>query len=419
MGRALWRRRTLKSCLVIGCVGMVTATTFLSNPASALQSNPPPSPPRLVTITIPAPAGEIPSKWLTYSGPPRANVLLPAGYNPQTRYPLLVLLNALGNNYAGYAEDGVVARLYGLDAIVVMPEGGNGWYADWWGNGERNTPGWESYELDTVLPTILARYPILPQRQYHAIAGFSMGGLGAVYLAGRLPGFFGSAASLSGFVDPGFFAPITEAGMGLIALAPFEGDDNLDAVYGPPNGFYFQGHNPALLATNLRQTRVFESTGTGIPSHSGVAYANTGEGEAAAVAGGSVLESLIIYQMNLLYHRALTNAGVDVTYEVHSGGHDIPDFYNELTAVLAWGLFKPVVSDPASWVNDTVASSGQLWDVGYRFAKPPSEVVQFAQSANTLSISTAGTAVTITTRRGCVVNTPTPATLYLPTQSCS
>jgi S-formylglutathione hydrolase FrmB len=371
-----------------------------------------------VTLTIPAPAGKIPTKWLSYPGPPRANVLLPTGYDPHKRYPLLVLLNGLANNYASYAEDGIVTKLElsGLDAIVVMPEGGSGWYADWWNDGQGASPAWESYELDDVLRTILARYPILPQRRYHTIAGFSMGGLGAVYLAGRLPGFFGSVASLSGFVDPQYFAPITVPAMGLVSLAPLVGDHNLNPVYGPPYGFYADGHNPTLLTMNLKQTRVFESTGTGAPSSAGLA--NLTSGGAAAILVGSVLEAPIIYPMNQLYHAALTADHVDVTYQVHSGGHDIPDFYNEFNALLTWGLFKPVVINPASWVNDTVATSGQLWDIGYRFAQPPKHLVQFRRSGNSLSISAAGSAVTITTGGGCSTHTPTPATVHISNRGC-
>ena len=44
---------------------------------------------QLVTITIPDRHGEIPAKWLTYPGPPRADVLLPTGYDPQRAYPLI------------------------------------------------------------------------------------------------------------------------------------------------------------------------------------------------------------------------------------------------------------------------------------------------------------------------------------------
>ena len=85
----------------------------------------------------------------------------------------------------------------------------------------------------------------------------------------------------------------------------------------------------------------------------------------------------------------------------------------ELKAALAWGLFKPVVTDPATWTNQTVATSGQLWDIGYRFARPPNAVVEFRRSGRSLSISAAGSAVTLSTARGCTIQTATPATITL------
>ena len=83
--------------------------------------------------------------------------------------------------------------------------------------------------------------------------------------------------------------------------------------------------------------------------------------------------------MNQLYDQALVAAGIDVTYQVHSGGHDIPDFLNEIKAMLRWGLFKPV-SPTRSWGNQTAATRGQLWDFDYRFARPPTQIVKFRQS---------------------------------------
>jgi S-formylglutathione hydrolase FrmB len=389
-GRRVLGAGVIAASLLVGCLG----------PA---QAGPAASPNRLVTITIPDRRGEIPSKWLSYPGPPRAHVLLPAHYNPHQRYPLLVLLHGLESNYDWWVQSGLVAEFYGLDAIVVMPEGGSGWYTDWWNDGRRGSPAWESYELDEVLPAILARYPILPERRYHALAGISMGGLGSTYLGGRLPGFFGSVASLSGFVDPQFFAPITQPGMGLTSLAPLKGDDNLDPVNGPPGGFYADGHDPTRLVMNLQYTRLFESTGTGAPS------------DAAQVdPTGSVLESLVIYPMSQLYDRALRGAGIDVTYQVHPGGHDNPNFAAEIKAMLAWGLFKPVEEAPTSWVNNTVATSGQIWGIGFRFAKPPNAVVQFRQTGRSLAVSSAGSAVTITTSAGCVLHLPTPVVVQLP-----
>jgi S-formylglutathione hydrolase FrmB len=370
---------------------------------------------QLVTIPIPDRAGEIPSQWLGYPGPPRANVLLPDNYNPGRRYPLLVLLHGLNSSYAWYAQAGLTAVFNGLQAIVVMPEGASGWYTDWWNNGERGSPAWESYELNEVLPAILARYPILTARRYHALAGISMGGLGAAYLGGRVPGFFGSVVSLSGFVDPQYFAPIAAAGMGLTSYAPLKGDYNIDPVEGPPRGFYADGHNPTRLAMNLEQTRVFESTGNGVPSSAGLHDLTNGD---PTFPEDTAAESQIIYPMNQRYHRALAAAGVDVTYQAHPGAHDNPDFAEELKAMLAWGLFKPVITDATSWVNGTVATSGQLWDIGYRFAQPPSQVVQFRRSGDSLAISEAGSDLTITTSRGCVIHTGTPATVQIPNRGC-
>jgi S-formylglutathione hydrolase FrmB len=402
----------------MGCLAILATTMFVPGSAVAAANSSSSSSPQLVTIAIPAPAGEIPPQWLNYPGPARADVLLPAGYNPETRYPLLVLLHGLDGNYDFYAQYGLTNEFDNLDAIVVMPEGGpGGWFADWWNDGERGRPAWETYELDTVIPTILARYPILPQRQYHAIAGISMGGLGAVYLAGRLPGFFGSVATLSGFVDPQLAAPVLQPAMAYESHASANGDDDFDPIYGPPDGFYADGHNPTRLALNLRQTRVFDSTGTAVPNSGNLALLDEGIPYAEEFVNGT-WEEAIIYPMNLLYHQALTAAGVNVTYQVHSGGHDIPDFTNEISAMLQWGLFKPVTTDPSAWTSDTVATSGQLWDIGYRFNRPPNRVVQVQRSGRSLSISTAGSDVTIVTAEGCVIETPTPATIDVPARRC-
>jgi len=402
-------RRHWAGWLTIVSAVVIAAAVFLGGGAEARANT-------LITITIPDSQGEIPSQWLSYPGPPRADVLLPDNYNPGQSYPLLVLLHGLNQNYGSLVGGGLTAGLAGFKGIVVMPEGGSGWYADWWNGGERGSPAWESYELNEVIPAILARFPILPERRYHALAGFSMGGLGAAYLGGRLPGFFGSVASLSGFVDPQYFAPIADAGMGLTAEAPVEGDDNLNPVYGPPHGFYADGHNPTGLVMNLEQTRVFESTGNGVPSSAGLN--DPTNGGPYAIPEGSALERMIIYPMSQRYYKALKTAGVDVTYQVHAGGHDWPDFYRELAAYLAWDPFKAVVTDPASWVNETVATSGQVWDIGYRFDQPPTQVVQFRRSGTTLSIGRAGSPVTITTSQGCVIHTGTPSTVQIPAGTC-
>jgi S-formylglutathione hydrolase FrmB len=391
-------RRGRRRWPVIPCLAIVAVAAFLTGAAVARAN-------QLVTITLPDRHGEIPSKYLTYSGPPRADVLLPDGYNPAKRYPLIVLLPGFSNTYAILGPGMLDAQklLGGLQAILVAPEGEVGWYADWYNNGAYGTPEWETYVLDEAIPQVLQRYRILPQRRYHALFGISMGGLGAAYLGGRLPGFFGSVGVLSGFVDTQIAPAVVSVSMDELSGAP------AGSVVGPENGFYATGHNPTALTANLKFTRVFMSAGNGIPTPA--------DGTGGGV--GNAEEAGVIRPMSDAYASALKHAGVNLVYHTHTGCHCWADFQAELLDAIAWGPFKPVVAQPANWTDDTVATHGRLWDIGYAFAKHPTAVVRFTRTGNRLRISSAGTPVTVTTGGGCVIHAGTPAALQIPARSCS
>lgn len=394
MGR---RRRALVTALFCGL-----AVACGTSPAHAN---------RVVDFELPARGGEIADTWYGYEGPARARVILPDGYNPKKAYPVLYILAGLSNTYTWWTETGrgnVARTVAGLDAIVVTPEGGTGgWYTDWFNNGKRGDPSWESYFLDQVVPQIAARYRIRPERRYHALSGGSMGGLGAAYLGGRLPGYFGSVVVLSGFVDTQVY-PFVNWGQSVISGVTGNGPPMPDPelVYGPMTGFYATGHNPAKLAANLAHTRVYMGSGTGAP---------TGSDSGTPV--DQLLEPVFIRPMSDSYARALRRAGVDFTYDVHPGFHDWANLNRELRDAMRWGLFKPVVDNPSQWVNDTVATHGRLWAFCYRFDKPPRRVVRFTRSGETLEISGAGTGVTITTR-GCTVHLETPGDMTIPKRRC-
>jgi S-formylglutathione hydrolase FrmB len=359
---------------------------------------------QLVTITLPDRHAEIPSKWLTYSGPPRADVLLPDHYDPRKRYPLIVLLPGFSNTYAILGPSMLDAQkvLAGLQAIVVSPEGETGWYADWYNNGSYGTPEWESYILDEAIPQIVQRYKILPQRRYHALFGISMGGLGAAYLGGRVPAFFGSIGVLSGFVDMQAAPEIVTPSMDELSGVP------PGSVVGPESGFYATGHNPTALVQNMQHTRVFLSAGDGVPTPP--------DGTGGGV--GNAEEAGVIRPMSDDYDAALKAAGIDVTYQTHDGCHCWPDFQAELRNAISWGPFKPVVEHPGAWVNETVATHGQLWDIGYRFTTHPTAVARFTRTGSRLGISAAGSPVTLTTSRGCVLRVATPADVRIPSKTC-
>src|SRR5437763_9260296 len=192
------------------------------------------------------------------------NVLLPDGYDGKRRFPVLYLLHGHGDTYNSWVDpkNGDLRHLAaGLPAIVVMPEGGRGWYTNWWNGGKRGDPAWERYHLDELIPLIRRKFRIRSARRWHAIAGLSMGGEGAMSYAEQRPAYFGSVASFSGVLS--IQRPEWPDGFNTQG-------EKYEQVYGDPNAqsFYWQGHNPTTLVDNLRHTRVFVAVGDGTPNPS-------------------------------------------------------------------------------------------------------------------------------------------------------
>ncbi|MFW0785204.1 alpha/beta hydrolase-fold protein [Gordonia sp. CPCC 206044] len=407
--------RARRIALAATALAIVSGLTWGMAPAA--QAN------RLVQTTIPARPGQISDVWLgsvlnaehapPYPGPPRAKVLLPDNYSPTRKYPLLVLLAGASSDYRTWADEElgrIRTTAAGFPGIIVMPEGATGFYTDWWNGGRRGNPSWESYYLDVVIPEILKRYPIREERRWHAIAGVSMGGLGAAYLGGRLPGFFGSVVTISGLTDLELYPGETNIAAVVPAINARRPLD-LTAVFGPAGGFYAAGHNPVRLAANLHHTRVFMASGDGRPTSDGEPMDNN-------VVSDAPTEAALIRPAFDSYRRALRRAGVRVDGTVHAGIHDFANFRRELRDAIAWDLFAPVPTDPVDWVNDTVATRGQLWGLEYRFDVAPNRLVRFRRAGHTLHVSPAGGAVTITDAHGCRRHVATPALIDLQVPAC-
>lgn len=139
-------------------------------------------------------------------------VYLPPGFCPTTAYPLLLWFHGgFGDEHAflDTASLPVLDRLIRCGCvppmIVACPDGTysgrNGYltphslYAN--GCGGRV----EDHVMTEVVPFLLANYPVLPQREAHAVGGASAGGMGAVSLALKHRQFFGAAASVSGALN--------------------------------------------------------------------------------------------------------------------------------------------------------------------------------------------------------------------------
>lgn len=290
----------------------------------------------------------------------KANVLLPDGYDRSKRWPVLYLLHGAGEAYTTWARKTKADEVTkGLPAIVVMPDAATGFYTNWFNGGRRGDPGWERYFLDEVIPMVERRFPIRPERRWHAVAGFSMGGFGSAYLASQRPDYFGSSGPMSGFLAP------RRAEMEY-AFDPATGQ-SYEAIYGPFNGPYVTGHDPVFLAPNLRHTRMFVITGNGVPDPS------------IPLPGGTGAVTAPVGEADLALHSAdfagaLRDAGADVTFTTLLGVHDHPYWTDHLRRLLAWDPFKPVAERPESWTYSTIADRGRAWDVTYRFAAPPAGV---------------------------------------------
>ena len=132
--------------------------------------------------------------------PMRYRVLLPPNYSSSSeRYPTLYLLHGLFGDYENWTTLGEVRPLD--NAIVIMPEGEDGWYC----NGESGVDNYEKWLVDDLLPLVDKEFRTDPTPIRRGIAGNSMGGFGALKIALRHGHLFSFAASTSGaFEAPGW-----------------------------------------------------------------------------------------------------------------------------------------------------------------------------------------------------------------------
>jgi len=124
-------------------------------------------------------------------------IYLPPSYasGPVRRFPVLYLLHGAGGRYTEWSVYGLPQKAAEMMAdgtltefIVVMPEGGRGYWANGLsGDGE----AWADYVIDDLVPFIDSTYRTIPQAPERAIGGLSRGGFGALYLAFTHPDVFG------------------------------------------------------------------------------------------------------------------------------------------------------------------------------------------------------------------------------------
>ena len=110
-------------------------------------------------------------------------VIPPSARDDRGGRSLLVFLHGRGDDESTYLETPMyraLARQGGKAPLVAFPRGGPDSY---WH--DRDGGAWGSYVLEEVVPALIARFDVEPERV--AIGGISMGGFGAFDIASRQP----------------------------------------------------------------------------------------------------------------------------------------------------------------------------------------------------------------------------------------
>jgi diacylglycerol O-acyltransferase/trehalose O-mycolyltransferase len=277
------------------------------------------APPRCVERVVPLPQGVVvPDNHV--------RVVLPEGYDAEAcrRYPVLLLLHGVGDSWRDWTtKSDLIAFTRDYPVIVVTPDGGNtpdaGWYSDW-RDGSRQ---YETFHIDALLPWVDANFRTRGQGQ-RIVAGFSMGGFGAMSYAARHPGEFKAAASFSGIVDTMYAYPAS--GPFFTTLHDRFGTPD-DRVWGDQfaNEATWREHNPTDRARDLKGTDVFVYSGIGAPAGA--------HGDNAQKPANYATEHFV-FQTNASFLRSLDSAGVAYKSDFHPGYHDWPYF----EAGLHWAL---------------------------------------------------------------------------------
>lgn len=177
------RTATLRLIPVLALLGPATA------PAPGQDSTPPSA---VKTVEFDAPSIGRKMKY---------NVILPEKYEATgDRYPVLYLLHGYSANYTHWTRMRVPEYARRYDLIVVMPDAGNSWYANWAETEGDGKNAWEDYMVKDLIGHVDATYRTVAAREGRAINGLSMGGYGALMLGLKHPDLFCSIGSQSGAV---------------------------------------------------------------------------------------------------------------------------------------------------------------------------------------------------------------------------
>jgi S-formylglutathione hydrolase FrmB len=135
----------------------------------------------------------------------KAAVVLPGSYSKtKTAYPVLYLLHGGQGSFRDWLtktpDKTLLHRLADqYHIIIVTPEGGmTSYYFD---SPLQQESQFETFIAKEVVAKIENRYRVIKEKRGRIIAGLSMGGHGAMYIAARHPEQYAAAGSMSGVMN--------------------------------------------------------------------------------------------------------------------------------------------------------------------------------------------------------------------------
>lgn len=224
-------------------------------------------------------------------------------YAYETGLPVVYLLHGAYGDFSSWIRFSNIER-YAQDRHIaaVMASCGNNFYQDM-AQGDRYRTFF-TRELPSFITSV---FPVSKKREDTWVAGFSMGGYGAWYLALSAPDVFSKAASLSGALD---IAGLYEGVLNGTIESPFP----WKAIFGDPQSL--AGSDSDLFELYARRRR---------------------EGSAPGLYQACGTEDFL-YRMNLDARKHMEELGAQVRYEEGPGGHnwDFWDVY--IRKALDWML---------------------------------------------------------------------------------
>ena len=129
------------------------------------------------------------------------SVYVPPGFTPDEVLPLVIFLHGGGDSpesfdahRVGQTLDLAVAEGVAPRAVIVLPQGDLGFWANWYDGSRR----YQDWVLDDLLPRVASDYHTQPCPEGCHVMGVSMGGAGTLRFALDRPGLFASATIISG-----------------------------------------------------------------------------------------------------------------------------------------------------------------------------------------------------------------------------